>query len=258
MATKKRTPVRKKVRRTATRPAATLSGKAASRATLHAAGDSSDAGRARTIIYVHGIGNKPVPEVLKCQWDEALFGFNLGERSRLAYWVNRIFYPQPTKASCKMADATLDGAPDTGSVGMRAIADPAEGVEPLLPSDATSQRERNSLERIADQLLEETGAPRGEVRTADFQTRVLPLPKPVREFITRRITKAFLKDVHEFLFVKERREIMRESMLSRLRTGGGPFIVIAHSQGSMVAYDVLSSLPADQFEVLYGDRKSVV
>ena len=250
MATKKRTAVRRKTRPTATRSSARRPGKAAASATLRAAGDSADAGRARTIIYVHGIGNKPIAEVLKCQWDEALFGFNLGERSRLAYWVNRVFYPEPTKASCKMADATLDGSPsDGGSVGIRAIADPAEGVEPLLPPDATSQRERSALERIAEQVLEETGAPRGAVSAADFQTRVLPLPKPVREFVTRRITKAFLKDVHEFLFVKERREIMRESMLSRLRTGGGPFIVIAHSQGSMVAYDVLSSLPADQFEI---------
>lgn len=252
MATKKRT--RKKTGLSKTRRAAassrTVSGKTLAGRTLRAAADSADAGKAKTLIYVHGIGNKPIPEVLKCQWDEALFGFNLGERSRLAYWVNRIFYPEPSKASCKMADATHDGTPTgIGGLGIRAIADPAEGVEPLLPPDAASQRERSSLERIAEQVLEETGAPRGAVSAADFQTRVLPLPKPLREFITRRITKAFLKDVHEFLFVKERREIMRESVLARLRTGGGPFIVIAHSQGSMVAYDVLSSLPAGEFEI---------
>lgn len=256
MATKKRTSTRKKsgprkTRRTAAVSSATVSGKAvATRAVRANAAEAGDAGKARTLIYVHGIGNKPIPEVLKCQWDEALFGFNLGERSRLAYWVNRIFYPEPTRASCKTADATLDGTViESGGLGIRAVADPAEGVEPLLPPDATSQRERTALERIAQQALEETGAPRGAVSAADYQTRVLPLPKPVRDFITRRITKALLKDVHEFLFVKERREIMRESMLSRLRTGGGPFIVIAHSQGSMIAYDVLSSLPADQFTV---------
>lgn len=37
---------------------------------------------ARTIIHVHGIGNKPIASVLKCQWDHALFGFSLGERPR--------------------------------------------------------------------------------------------------------------------------------------------------------------------------------
>ncbi len=85
--------------------------------------------------------------------DEALFGFNLGERSRLAYWVNRIFYPEPIKASCKMADAT-GRQPENGGLAIRALADPAEGVEPLLPTDA-SKREREALERIARETLQE-------------------------------------------------------------------------------------------------------
>lgn len=222
--------------------------KVATDATLEAA--STDAGKARTIIYVHGIGNKPSPEVLKCQWDEALFGFSLGERSRLAYWVNRIFYPAPSKATCKMADATQDGSPaEATGLAIRAIADPAQGVEPLLPEEATKKKERDALENIAREALENTATPGNAITVADFQTRVLPLPKPLRDFITRRITRTLLKDVHEFLFVEERRKAMRESLLARLRTGGGPFVVIAHSQGSMVAYDVLSSLPADDFRI---------
>ena len=55
---------------------------------------------AQTIIYVHGIGNKPPASVLKCQWDSALFGVELGDRSRLAYWVNREFYPTPSDDTC--------------------------------------------------------------------------------------------------------------------------------------------------------------
>ncbi len=47
---------------------------------------------ANTIIYIHGIGNKPIALILKCQWDTALFGTALGDRSRMAYWVNRDFY----------------------------------------------------------------------------------------------------------------------------------------------------------------------
>jgi subtilisin family serine protease len=42
---------------------------------------------------------------------------------------------------------------------------------------------------------------------------------------------------------------MRESVLARLRTGGGPFVVIGHSQGSMVAYDALSSFAPGEIEV---------
>lgn len=203
-------------------------------------------GRARTIIYVHGIGNKPPADTLKCQWDEALFGFNLGERSRLSYWVNRVFYPEPIKATCKSADSTQDLAlEESGRLGVRAVADPGHGIEPLLPEEVSSQHERQVLERIAEQsgANEELAQ---KINAASFGARVLPLPKPIRDFISRRITKAFLKDVHEFLFVKERRDVMRESVLSRLRTGGGPFIVIGHSQGSMVAYDALLSIAASE------------
>ena len=37
---------------------------------------------AATLLYIHGIGNKPAASVLKGQWDHALFQFDLGERSR--------------------------------------------------------------------------------------------------------------------------------------------------------------------------------
>src|SRR4026208_1340609 len=67
---------------------------------------SNTAGRARTILYVHGIGNKPPADILKWQWDDALCGFDRRERSRLAYWVNRITYPEPSEGTCKMSDAT--------------------------------------------------------------------------------------------------------------------------------------------------------
>ncbi|HEY4368565.1 MAG TPA: S8 family peptidase [Steroidobacteraceae bacterium] len=251
MATSKRSPARKKKSAAKPAPAARRKTSSAKRILADDRVESpKSAGKARTVIYVHGIGNKPVAETLKCQWDEALFGFNLGERSRLAYWVNRIFYPEAVKATCKMADATIDSAhADVGGVAIRAVADSSQGIEPLLPADANRQRERAALERIAEQTLETGSDPAGALRIAEYGARVLPLPKPLREFITRRITKTLLKDVYEYLFVAERREVMRESLLARLRTGGGPFVVIAHSQGSMIAYDVLSSLSADEYQI---------
>ena len=50
----------------------------------------------RTVVYVHGIGNKPKSSILKCQWDTALFGVPLGDSTRMAYWVNRESYPTPS------------------------------------------------------------------------------------------------------------------------------------------------------------------
>ncbi|WP_223121547.1 hypothetical protein, partial [Pseudomonas viridiflava] len=60
--------------------------------------------KARTVIYIHGIGNKPPAEVLRCQWDKALFGRPMGERTRLAYWVNRERYPVAEPGSCDARD----------------------------------------------------------------------------------------------------------------------------------------------------------
>jgi hypothetical protein len=63
-------------------------------------------GGACTLVYVHGIGNKPTEDVLRCQWDQALMGFGLGERSRMAYWCQRDRHGPPTGDSCKDPGAT--------------------------------------------------------------------------------------------------------------------------------------------------------
>ncbi|MGW6454947.1 alpha/beta fold hydrolase [Streptomyces sp. NPDC055078] len=39
------------------------------------------------VIYVHGNGNKVRAELLKSQWDKALFGKDMADVSRMAYWA---------------------------------------------------------------------------------------------------------------------------------------------------------------------------
>jgi hypothetical protein len=80
------------------------------------------------------------------------------------------------------------------------------------------------------------------------QAKILPLPAPLRRLITRGLTRLLLRDVHDFLFDKGRRDVMRRSLIERL-TGPGPLIVISHSQGTMVAYDVLRELSKAQADV---------
>ncbi|HOW63728.1 MAG TPA: S8 family peptidase [Candidatus Paceibacterota bacterium] len=198
-------------------------------------------GQAKTIIYVHGIGNKPPADVLKCQWDTALFGFDLGERSRLAYWVNRLLYPEPLPGNCRTSDVSDLGRDEVGAMGAQSQSDVAVGVEQLLPPDAHSTA-RESMRRLAKEMLQPSAADRPGFRASDYGPRVLPLPKKLRDFFTRQITKRWLKDVYEFFFDEERREVMRRSLEDRLLPGGGPFVVIGHSQGSMIAYDVLSRM----------------
>jgi hypothetical protein len=59
-------------------PAKRASAKAAKRAAAPDASietkiETSESAGATTIVYVHGIGNKPPASVLKAQWDQALF-----------------------------------------------------------------------------------------------------------------------------------------------------------------------------------------
>jgi subtilisin family serine protease len=198
----------------------------------------AEKGAAR-ILYVHGIGNKPVASVLKCQWDTALFGFDLGERSRLAYWVNRERYPVPESGSCSSGDLS-DGADSTAPRDIAALdLDPSSWLEQEIAALTADRQEMALLRRLADHALLQAGAG-PSARSAE--AKVLPLPASLRRWITRRLTRAFLKDVHDLFFVPERREIMLDSVRKRLEVDGGPFIVIGHSQGSMIAYLALSLL----------------
>ena len=47
------------------------------------------------MIYCHGIDNKPEEHKLRSDSDQALFGSDQGERTRMAYWVVRSRYPVP-------------------------------------------------------------------------------------------------------------------------------------------------------------------
>lgn len=181
-----------------------------------------------TVVYVHGIGNKPKCSVLKCQWDTALFGASMGDRTRMAYWVDRNRYPQPVEGSCADGDRLLDAA---DAVGLQALADIGLEREPVL--DAAARKFMDALEARLRGNEQETGG---------VDAKLLPLPEVTRLWITRRITKLFLKDVQDFFFDARKRALMEQALRERLDAGGGPFIVIGHSQGSMIAYQVLRQL----------------
>ena len=204
---------------------------------------SSGNGAARTIIYVHGIGNKPEPHVLKCQWDNALFGFDLGERSRLAYWVNRAYYPEPSPGTCATGDLVtpqeLGGPPSLGARALT-VEEPVQDFVAELNDDKAA---RQMLLAIAKRLdREPTMTTEKSLHAHEVDAKVSPFPKPVRRWLTRRLTGALLRDVNDLFYVEERREIMRNSLKERIAAGGGPFVIVGHSQGSMIAYDVLSEM----------------
>lgn len=150
--------------------------------------------------------------------------------------MNRERYPNPESGTCSTSDLS-DGADSIGSAGIAALdVDQSMWLDLEIASLTTDKSEEAILRQLASHAMiqaevEATSGP----AASGTQAKVLPLPAPIRRWITRRLTKAFLKDVHDLLFVPERRQIMLESVRKRIEVGGGPFIVIGHSQGSIVA-----------------------
>jgi len=190
-----------------------------------------------TVIYIHGIGNKPEAAILKCQWDRALFGAEMGDRTRLAYWVDRERYPSPEVATCADGERLQPLAPEWTDIGGASIKSVSEEA-PLRPAD------QRRLDAIAAKMLAANARP----KAGDKRAKVLPF-RPVRAIVTRLITRLFLHDVRDFLFDADRRARMADTLRRRIAAGGGPFIVIAHSQGSMIAYDVLRALKREEADV---------
>lgn len=199
-------------------------------------------GEAKTVIYVHGIGNKPIAEVLRCQWDKALFGRGMGERTRLAYWVNRDRYPTPEPGSC----SDRDQGPTINQAEQRVLS--ALGVAPSrrdLGELADALADTPAENRMLHSMLDELGAT-GEPQRGPGKRGLLD---KVNEILLKLISAALLQDVHDFFFDKKRREAMERSLLDRMESGGGPFVVVAHSQGSMIAYEVLRKLDPAKYDV---------
>ena len=207
---------------------------------------------ARTVVYVHGIGNKPVASVLKCQWDTALFGVDVGDRSRMAYWVNREYYPTPGAGTCAGGDLVDASEEDAGAAEVRALARAAsvDLVEAEIEALADDPKQRDVLRALAAKVGSADDDRAAAAFTAlQVSAKVLPLPPFLRRLITRRLTRKFLRDVNDFLFNRERREFMEARLAERLDAGGGPFVVVAHSQGSMIAYDLLRQRSRQQTDV---------
>jgi pimeloyl-ACP methyl ester carboxylesterase len=216
--------------------------------------DAAEAlGNARTIIHVHGIGNKPPAEVLKCQWDTALMGFDLGERSRLAYWVNRAYYPEPSKGSCATGDLVtsedLNAVSSTSDLGARATPGSTD-LSAEISRLARDPAQKKILQAIADQMQgPPSAAATKAIQARRVEPKILPLPEPARRWFTRKLTSAFLRDVSDFFYDADRRAVMMNSVIERIEPGGGPFVVIGHSQGSMIAYAVLQKLARERTDL---------
>lgn len=216
----------------------------------------------RTVVYVHGIGNKAPASVLRCQWDTALFTHGMGDRSRMAYWVDRDRYPRPLDSTCGDGDlvATDDDEASTaailslgtGATQLFGAAREDEAIQRTINALTPDEGRRDTLRSIAAKATaaadvradkDATGVP------GSTSARILPFGEETRRMLARLLTRAFLPDVHDFMFDDAKRQHMTDALRQRLQGGGEPYIVVAHSQGSMIAYDVLRSLKHEDCKI---------
>lgn len=225
-------------------------------------------GPARTAVYVHGIGNHPEEQTLIVRWDRALFGKDMGDRTRMAYWVNRARYPGPSLCDCIDPKCACHD-PEEVVRARRVLAvghvDPERELQAVVRAmtDDPAQQDflyaigHEMLGRVQDEVdkdvLDATGVSK-QYRSVQAGKGIYALQsKGIGDALLRRLTDLVtdmaLPDVQDFLFVPEHRRQMEDIFLARLRSGGGPFIVVAHSQGSMIAYDVLRQLSKADIDV---------
>jgi hypothetical protein len=186
---------------------------------------SGDVAGQSLVIYVHGIGDQPPREQIKQQWDLALFGRELGERSRMAYWSDLLHPPHAAPLS-KGKKA--------------AVARSADAWRSRLGEEATAR-----VDEFEARLMEQLGAPPQGPRTrkGGIGKKVLPLPAWARRPISQAFLKAFIADTAAYFFAPGMRGQIQQRLLDEIIAAGGhPVTLVAHSQGSIIAYEVLSTL----------------
>ncbi|MET9882008.1 hypothetical protein ABZZ20_02420 [Streptomyces sp. NPDC006430] len=213
------------------------------------------------VVYVHGNGNKVRADLLKSQWDRALFGVDMAGASRMAYWAP-LRYPvplpeaEPDPVDGQSRDAGALGetvAPGTESseefvartlaeARLKAAAGSPEGVpgpDGAGPGDAALVGWLRDMVYLADALAE------GDTEAASPEA--LPLPLIGRTPLFRLLVKHTFEDVYAYFFGGIG-PAMRDVARRALDEGPDgprddrPLVVIGHSLGSIIAYEVLAEV----------------
>ncbi|GAA4954397.1 hypothetical protein [Actinoplanes utahensis] len=189
-----------------------------------------------TIVYVHGNGNKIPSAPLKRQWDQALFGRDMGTASRMAYWAPVSHARALPPFAADEVEQLPETTPETTDPPETFVAGVMREVDSAGPQTTTEHLESwlRDLTYTADALIEgENTAP---PVTSPFEA--LPLPRALRRAAFREMVKRTFKDVYAYFF-GGRGDAMRQVVREALSGAGGPVVVIGHSLGSIIAYDVL-------------------
>jgi subtilisin family serine protease len=205
-----------------------------------------------TVVWIHGIGPQEAPAKLKSLYETALFGRDLGERGRLVYWAD-ILHPEAGVVAA-FAARRWSAAPserlDSGDDLLAEVVaqNPAaakfcEALREKLRSDPPVVQDVAEVEDEYTQCFQAESAERSQVSelSPQFNAKILPT-EALRRRITRLISEAFIPDVAAYLFDEEIRDQIRDRLRAVLTPRGGPYVIVSHSLGTVITYDVLCEL----------------
>ena len=193
------------------------------------------------ITFIHGIANKPAADELLASWIAVLAESRgvdlpaLGVTSSMVYWAD-VLYAEPWVEMVEAAEAvesatgTLVPAPPEWEAGLP------------LEQQVFVASLRSKLQVAEAKSLPALSAAEGIESAAER----VPLPW----FLKRPLMERLLRDVHHYLFNVQftprpgetyfvRDEIRRRFIAAVQGVTARPHVVVAHSLGSVIAYDCL-------------------
>ena len=193
-----------------------------------------------TLVYVHGIGPQVGPATLKREYDRALLDGDAGDRTRLAYWADILHQtaPQARAAEAFRSDGIATNVgPDLRAPIEELVIDDkkARAFARKLYKRMTKTPVTGDVATIAGLWAKATDRP--------FEAKILPIPS-LRRWVTEVLTRLFIVDVAAYLYDETARERIRDRLRSTLVPHDGRYVLVTHSWGTVIAYDILHELGA--------------
>jgi hypothetical protein len=200
------------------------------------------------VTFIHGMANKPAKDELVRLWSQSLAagdGIDLGAEgitSEMLYWAD-VLYETPAPAARQESAVN------------EAVAEQEPAPEPLrlglaeMDADEKLWTARLAAKLAIPEVVEEVAAAPDPAMRDELER--IPLPWAIKE----RLMKRLLRDVHHYLFNTEHSprpgttyrvmdEIRRRAVETLSRGAGkSPHVVVSHSMGTVIAYDVLQRDP---------------
>lgn len=210
----------------------------------------------KQIVYVHGAGPQKPASALKHDIDMALFGTDMSTTSRIGYYANVRWPSAGAPAGPALAAAVRGASRARRSKAIKATMDPtlsandaaneivnatlrgpgadaaaAAGAGVSAAEIAQAKRLVRQLYRTADRIAARSAAPGPLPGLALGPT----FPDPIFRFVVGR----FASDVIDYLYGPFK-SLMQAPVFEALKKTPRPKVVLAHSLGTIITYDVLA------------------